>query len=68
MQDGIATPAEVDQLELALHQLTQSLSPVDRRLILEGLRQETTLGRARYIAMMINRAGIAEGPLPIPMV
>ena len=67
MRDGVATPAEVDQLVLALDELAKSLSPKDRQRILRGLRQRDLLGRARYIASIMNRAGVAEGRLPVPV-
>jgi hypothetical protein len=67
MQDGVATRPELEQLVLALDDVARSLSRTDRQLILEGLRQRTALGRARYIASVMNRAGIAEGPLPVPV-
>jgi len=68
MRDGVATPAEVHLLVCALKEAAKSLSPKDQRLILGGFMQRSVLGRARYVAMIINRAGIAEGPLPVPVI
>jgi hypothetical protein len=63
MQDGVTTPEELQQLVDSLEPLLQELSAEHRRAIGEGLHQRSMRGRARYIAKLMNKAGIGSGPL-----
>ncbi len=65
MQDGVTTPEELQQLVDSLDPLLEELSAEHRRAIGEGLHQRSMRGRARYIAKLMNKAGIGSGPLPI---
>jgi hypothetical protein len=67
LSDGVATIPELKLLVAALERASEALPPEVRNLALEGLRQPSLGARARYAAKLVNRAGIASGPLPIPV-
>lgn len=67
LSDGVASLPELQQLVSALERASEAIPPEKRKLVLEGLRQPSIGARARYAAKLVNRAGIATGPLPIPV-
>jgi len=67
MEDGVVSEAELHSLIASLEKLTHELSKKHKLLIERGLHQRSILGRARYVAKVMNKAGIGAGPLPIPM-
>jgi hypothetical protein len=66
----VMTSEELQELIASLDCVAQGLSPEYQRLIAEGLHQRSVLGRARYVAKLMNKAGIGSGPflLAIPVI
>lgn len=67
MQKGVATAEELQQLVDLLDSFVQEMPAKYQRAIREGLHQDSMLGQARYVAKLMNRAGIGSGPIPIPV-
>jgi hypothetical protein len=67
MQDGVASKIELQELVASLGQMSERLSVEDRMQIDQGLRQRSMLGRARYVAKLMNKAGVGVGPLPVAL-
>jgi len=67
MQKGVATAEELQQLVDLLDSFVQEMPAKYRRAIREVLHQDSMLGQGRYVAKLMNRAGIGSGPIPIPV-
>jgi hypothetical protein len=65
MSDGVATERELQRIIESIEAVTTDLSLVHRRAIAQGLRQRSIKGRARYVAKVMNKAGIGSGSLPV---
>jgi hypothetical protein len=67
---GVMTSEELQELIASLDGVAHGLSPEYQRLIAEGLHQRSVLSRARYVARLMNKAGIGSGPflLAIPVI
>ncbi|HEY0681837.1 MAG TPA: hypothetical protein VGD45_05880 [Steroidobacter sp.] len=64
VRDGVATTKELQRLIDALDAESERLSEEHRRLIIEGLHQPSMRGRARYVAKLMDKAGIGSGAIP----
>lgn len=67
MRDGVASYEELDALVDRLDRVTLGLSQKHRAVIRRALRQQHIISRARYVAMLLNRAGIGSGAIPVPI-